>query len=82
MIAIKTSIKSLPEYCDNCVWFGCKPHPYKGWSDSCDLMSHCMDDDQPEEWVYDGNSRPKACPLIEVDEEEGENDGDENRYES
>ena len=35
-------------------------------------MNHCTDDDQPEEWRYDGNSRPKACPLIEIkgDEEQ------------
>jgi hypothetical protein len=28
-----------------------------------------MDDDQPEEWIYDGDSRPKACPLIEVNDD-------------
>jgi hypothetical protein len=31
-----------------------------------------MDDDQPEEWIYDGNGRPKACPLVEVKEDTDE----------
>lgn len=69
MVVIKTDIKFMPEYCDDCRWFGCKPHPYKGWSDSCELMSQCMDDDQEEEWIYDGNGRPKNCPLMEIDVE-------------
>ena len=68
MIAIKTSIKQMPEYCDDCRWYECRPHPMKGWTESCALMNQCMDDDQPDEWIYDGNGRPKACPLIEVKE--------------
>ena len=71
MIAIKsTAMKIMPKFCDDCCWYGCKPHPRKGWTESCDLMCHCMDDDEPEEWIYDGNGRPKACPLIEIDDEE------------
>ena len=66
MVVIKTSIKELPKYCDDCTWYSCVPHPYKGWSEGCRLMEHCMDDDQPEEWIYDGNGRPAACPLIDV----------------
>lgn len=69
MVAIKTEMKSLPECCDYCQWYECRPHPYRGWSEGCGLMMHCMDDDQPEEWIYDGNGRPKACPLIEIDAE-------------
>ncbi len=72
MIAIKTSIKNLPEYCDDCIYYSCRPHPYKGWSDCCDLCSQCMDDDQEEGWIYDGNGRPKNCPLIEIKENENE----------
>lgn len=68
-VAIKTNIKQMPEYCDDCRWFGTRPHPYKGWSDLCELMNQCMDDDQPKEWIYDGNGRPQACPLIEVAEQ-------------
>ena len=30
-------------------------------------MMQCMDDDQPKEWIYDGNGRPEACPLFEVE---------------
>lgn len=67
MIAIKTTIKIMPEYCDNCQWYECRPHPYKGWSEGCGLMTHCMDDDQPEEWQYNGEGRPKAYPLIEME---------------
>lgn len=69
MIAIKTEVMSkMPKYCDDCIWMFTRPHPHKGWTDGCELMNHCIDDDQPKEWVYDGNSRPKACPLINVDE--------------
>lgn len=70
MIAIKTTLKEMPEYCDDCPWYECRPHPYRGWSERCGLMMHwmhCRDDDQPEEWIYDGNGRPKACPLIEME---------------
>lgn len=66
MIAIKTNIEKMPEYCDNCRWYGCKPHPMKGWSVICELMNQCLDDDQEEGWIYDGNGRPKNCPLMEV----------------
>ena len=69
MVAIKTEMKLLPGCCDYCQWYECRPHPYRGWSEGCGLMMHCMDDDQPEEWIYDGNGRPKACPLIEIDAE-------------
>lgn len=66
MVVIKTNIEEMPKVCDECTWYGTKPHPYKGWSDSCELMSHCLDYDQPKEWIYDGNDRPIACPLYEV----------------
>lgn len=67
MIAIKTSLEKLPDYCDNCHWYTCRPHPHKGWTELCELESHCMDDDQSREWIYDGNGRPEACPLREVE---------------
>ena len=66
MVVIKTSLQNMPDYCDECQWYGSRPHPFKGWSEGCELMGHCMDDDQTEEWVYDGNGRPKACPLVNV----------------
>lgn len=70
MIAIKTNaMKEMPECCDDCPWYACRPHPIKGWTEACELMVHSMDDDESEEWIYDGNSRPKACPLIEVEDE-------------
>ena len=72
MIVIKTNIKELPKYCDDCIYYSCRPHPYKGWSDSCELCSQCMDDDQEDDWIYDGNGRPKKCPLFEVEEQQGE----------
>lgn len=53
MVAMKmTHMKSLPETCDDCIYYGCKPHPYKGWSDGCELCGHCMDDDQEDDWIY------------------------------
>ena len=67
MLAIKVEcMKHMPSDCDSCHWFSTRPHPYKGWTDICELMGHCMDDDQPEEWIYSGDERPKACPLVEV----------------
>lgn len=75
MVVMKmTHMKHIPDTCDDCIYYGCKPHPYKGWSDSCELCMQCLDDDQEEYWIYDGNSRPKNCPLIEVEpyREDGE----------
>ena len=70
MIAIKSTVmNTLPKSCDSCVWYGSRPHPNKGWTDICELIGHCMDDDQPEGWFYDGDSRPDECPLIEVKED-------------
>lgn len=69
MIAIKTSMFDLPEYCDDCRYYQCSPHPIKGWSDFCGLCCECMDDDCKEGWLYDGNSRPEKCPLFIVPEE-------------
>lgn len=69
MIAIKLSDKvmaRMPQYCDDCYYYGTLPHPYKGWTEVCELCSQCMDDDQEEGWVYDGNGRPANCPLVEV----------------
>lgn len=71
MIAIKLSEKimaKMPEYCGECEYYGLRPHPYKGWMDLCELCWHCMDEDQEEGWIWDGNGRPKNCPLIEVEE--------------
>lgn len=70
MIVIKTKLHELPETCDRCQWHECYPHPYKGWADFCGLMCQSLDDDAPEKWIYGGDDRPEACPLIEV------NDGD------
>ena len=56
----------IPDTCDDCIYYGCKPHPYKGWTDCCELCMQCMDDDQEDDWIYDGNSRPKNCPLIDI----------------
>ena len=69
MLAIKTTaMNKIPESCDECIWFETRPHPHRGWTDICQLEIHCLDDDQPEEWIYDGNGRVKACPLIEINE--------------
>lgn len=70
MIAIKSdAMKVMPKYCEDCVWYGTRPHPDKGWTDICELMAHCMDEGQDDEWFYDGNGRPLACPLVEVAEQ-------------
>ena len=72
MIVIKTSVKNLPDNCSNCQWYSTRPHPYKGWTDICDLCGQSMDDDSPKDWLYDGNGRPKNCPLVEVGDTEKE----------
>ena len=70
MVAIKTNLEKLPRYCEECQWYASRPHPYKGWTEICELMCKCMDDDRAEEWIYDGNGRPKACPLIDISEKQ------------
>lgn len=69
MIAIKyTGMDQIPGCCDDCLYYECRPHPYKGYSEACALTMEKMDDDAPEGWIYDGNSRPKNCPLIDARE--------------
>ena len=68
MVVMKIDIK-MPEYCDDCIYYSCRPHPYKGWSDTCELCTHTMDEDDGD-WCYDGNSRPKMCPLMELKEQD------------
>ena len=72
MIAIKTSLKEMPKYCEDCVWYENRPHPHKVWTEICELMAHCMDDDQEDEWIYDGGSRPVKCPLVDIKDREGD----------
>lgn len=71
MIAIKLSDKimnQMPEHCGLCIYYGSRPHPFKGWTDLCELCVQCLDDDQEDGWIYDGDNRPKNCPLIEVND--------------
>ena len=78
MVVMKmTHMVNLPEFCDDCIYYGCKPHPYKGWSEICELCGQCMDDDQAEDWIYDGNGRPKNCPLMEVGVSQAESEDKE-----
>lgn len=73
MIVIKwVVIKEMPEDCSDCIYFSSKPHPAKGWTDSCELMMECMDDDADEGWQWGGDQRPLNCPLIEIKEVENE----------
>ena len=72
MIVIKTSVENLPDKCANCQWYGTRPHPYKGWTDICELCGQSMDDDGPKDWLYDGNGRPANCPLAEIGDTEQE----------
>lgn len=71
MVAIKTTLSKLPDYCDDCQWYSIRPHPCKGWTEQCELMCQCMDDDADEGWIYDGNGRPNNCPLIEIKKDSG-----------
>ena len=79
-IAIKLSSKAmdkLPDCCDDCIYYRCEPDPEYGWADVCDLCHKVMNDRAPDEWMYDGSNRPKACPLIEVTGSQGKEWKDE-----
>ena len=64
---VKTTMKQMPKCCDDCECYITRTHPHKGWTNICGITSQCVDDDALVEWIYDGNGRPKACPLIEVE---------------
>lgn len=69
MIAIKIpALQKMPDGCDDCIYYGILPHPYKGWTERCELCNQCLDDDQEEGWIFGGNDRPKNCPLVEIKE--------------
>lgn len=68
MIAVKTRMNKMPKYCEDCDYYTCRPHPYKGWTQACELLIHSMDDDESDEWIYSGEGRINMCPLIEVEE--------------
>lgn len=66
-VVIKTGLKELPEYCDECIYYECKPHPIKGWSEHCGLFYESLDEDDCKEgWHYDGDTRPAKCPLVKA----------------
>lgn len=76
MICIKvTAMKRMPQTCDDCVWYSTYPDTFTGFSEVCEYAHQRIDDSGPEEWLYDGNNRPKMCPLIEVEENGGREDG-------
>ena len=45
MVVIRTEFKELPECCEQCSYFGCRPHPYDGWMDLCELCGERIDGD-------------------------------------
>lgn len=67
MICIKTGLKKLPDGCDDCQWWQTKPHPRKGWVDWCGLCIELTDDDAKDGWHFDGDNRPRKCPLVSVE---------------
>ena len=71
MIAIRTEIKELPEQCEDCGYFGTRPHPYDGWMDLCELCGERIDGNgcKDDGWNYDGEKRPDNCPLMEVSDD-------------
>lgn len=36
MVVIKTGMSELPQVCEECRYYGVRPHPYDGWMDMCD----------------------------------------------
>ena len=71
MVVIRTEFKELPECCEQCSYFGCRPHPYDGWMDLCELCGERIDGNgcKDDWWYYSGERRPGNCPLMEVDNE-------------
>lgn len=69
MVVIKTEFKMLPEECETCCYYGCRPHPRDGWMDLCELCGERIDGDgcKDDGWHYDGEKRPDNCPLMEVE---------------
>lgn len=39
MVVIKTGMSELPQVCEECRYYGVRPHPYDGWMDMCELTS-------------------------------------------
>lgn len=70
-IAVKWPyITELPKYCDECPYYETRPHPMRGWTDSCALCSQCLDCEEGDDgWHYDGNKRPDNCPLVDLDKD-------------
>ena len=67
MVVIKTGMSELPQVCEECRYYGVRPHPYDGWMDMCELCGEKLDC-RGGGWDYDGNKRADNCPLMEVED--------------
>ena len=66
MVVIRTEIKELPEYCEQCKYYYIRVRENGGYSDICELSGERIDADG---WCYDGEKRPDNCPLMEVSDD-------------
>lgn len=70
MIAIKTEIEKMPETCEKCLYFRHRMHPLGGIEYiACELSGIMNTSSWWKEWYYAGDTRPKKCPLMEVEDE-------------
>lgn len=69
MVVIRTEIKELPEYCEQCHYYGVHQNPYDRWLEKCELCRELLNNTGGG-WKYDGSKRPDNCPLMEVSNDE------------
>lgn len=70
MVAIKTDIKELPEYCEQCKYYYLRARGKSGYSDICEISGERMDYGECKDgWYYNGLTRPDNCPLMEVEDD-------------
>ncbi len=71
MVVIRTEIKELPEYCEQCKYYYMRVRQKGGYSDICELSGEHMEYGECNSgWYYNGLTRPDSCPLMEVEDDE------------
>ena len=70
MVVIRTEIKELPEYCEQCKYYYIRVRENGGYSDICELSGeHLNYGECTGGWYYNGLARPVNCPLMDVSDD-------------